>query len=315
MRVALPRRMMRGARNETTGTPAMNQHIRHAAKEHRAIRRNHVTIRLLGGFEVSVDGAAIPDRRWSRRRAASLVKLLALAPGNRLHREQVIDILWPEDSPADAAPRLHKAAHYARKATGCRDAVVLRNDVVQLFPTAHVAVDVVTFEELARRAITDNDRPAARAAADHYGGELLPDDRYEEWAAERRELLRLRHLNVLRLAGDWLAVTEVDHGDEQAHVELIRDHVATGDAAVALAHYRRLERVLDRDLGVGPGPVARQLLAAIEATSRAAPAPATPDVEDLVAELVELTRRQTDLLGRLAAASWAMASVSAAACA
>jgi DNA-binding SARP family transcriptional activator len=293
----------------------MTQHIRNAAKEHRAVCRNHVTIRLLGGFEVSVDGAPIPDRRWNRRSAASLVKLLALAPGHRLHREQVIDILWPDDSPADAAPRLHKAAHYARTATGCRDAVVLRNDVVQLFPTAYVAVDVATFEEMARRAISDNDRLAARAAADQYGGELLPDDRYEDWAAERRELLRLRHLNVLRLAGDWLAVTEADHGDEQAHVELIRDHVATGDTVVALAHYRRLERVLDRDLGVGPGPVARQLLAAIEATSAATLTPAMPDVEGLVAELVELTRRQTDLLCRLAATSWAMSSAGAAACA
>ena len=293
----------------------MHQHTRHAAREHRTICRNHVTIRLLGRFELSVDGAAIPDRRWSRRTAASLVKLLALAPGHRLHREQVIDILWPDDSPADAAPRLHKAAHYARKATGCRDAIVLRNDVVQLFPTAHVAVDAATFEELAGRAITDHDRLAARAAADHYGGELLPDDRYEDWAAERRELLRLRHLNVLRLAGDWLAVTEADRGDEQAHVELIRDHVATGDTVVALAHYRRLERVLDRDLGVGPGPVARQLLAAIQSSSAASPAPAVPDVEGLVAELVELTRRQTDLLCRLAATSWALASAGAGACA
>ena len=55
---------------------------------------------------------------WSRRHAASLVKLLALADGRRLHREQVIDALWPGLGVEAAAPRLHKAAHYARRALG-----------------------------------------------------------------------------------------------------------------------------------------------------------------------------------------------------
>ena len=38
-----------------------------------------VRIRLLGKFEVSVDGVPVPPRGWARHDAASLVKLLALA--------------------------------------------------------------------------------------------------------------------------------------------------------------------------------------------------------------------------------------------
>ena len=52
-------------------------------------------IDLLGGFAVRVDGRPIPATEWRRRQAASLVKLLALAPRRTLHREQVIDALWP----------------------------------------------------------------------------------------------------------------------------------------------------------------------------------------------------------------------------
>jgi DNA-binding SARP family transcriptional activator len=48
-----------------------------------------VSVRLLGGFEVAVDGVPVPAEAWSRRHAASLVKLLALSPGRRLHRERV----------------------------------------------------------------------------------------------------------------------------------------------------------------------------------------------------------------------------------
>jgi hypothetical protein len=54
--------------------------------------------------------------------------------------------------------------------------------------------------------------------------------------------------------------------------------------------------VLDRELGVTPGPEARELRDDISTV------PPRPTIEDLVAELAELTRRQTSLLQTLAAA-------------
>jgi DNA-binding SARP family transcriptional activator len=260
-------------------------------------------IHLLGRFDVTVDGAVTPGDRWTRRPAAALVKLLALTPGHRLHREQVMDVLWPDDAPGAAAPKLHKAAYFARRATGRDDTIVLRNDVVHLFPAAELAVDVVAFDDLSRRAIGDGDPAVARAAIEHYAGDLLPDDPYEEWVAERRELLRLRHLNVLRLAGRWMAVTEQEPGDEDAHVELMRAHLAAGDCDAALLQYERLERTLQRDLGVAPGAAARTLRARIDDGECTPPTPLHgPRVDELVAELAELNRRQARLLERLAAA-------------
>ena len=162
--------------------------------------RPHVRITVLGGFRVVVDGAPAPPRNWSRRSAAALVKILALAPDHRLHREKAMDLLWPDDSPDQAAPRLHKAAHFARRAAGHHHAVVLRDDLVWLFPGAQLTVDALQFEDLARSAVAGNDPVAAREALGWYGGELLPGDRYEDWASDRRELLHLRRLDVLRIA-------------------------------------------------------------------------------------------------------------------
>ena len=121
-----------------------------------------VEIALLGTFDVVVDGTPAPAGGWTRRQAAALVKILALAPGHRLHREQIIDLLWPDEAPEDAAPKLHKAAHFARKATGRPDAIVLRDESVQLFPDADVVVDVVTFEDLSRQALARSDEDLAR---------------------------------------------------------------------------------------------------------------------------------------------------------
>jgi DNA-binding SARP family transcriptional activator len=91
-----------------------------------------VRVRMLGGFGVTVDDVPVQDEAWARRQAAWLVQLLALSPDRRLHREQVVDALWPDLSLDAAGPRLHKAAHYARRALGAADAVVLRHDAVDV---------------------------------------------------------------------------------------------------------------------------------------------------------------------------------------
>ena len=94
----------------------------------------HVHIRLLGGFEVTVDGGPVPTEVLAPPVRVSLVKLLALQPERRLRRDQVIDALWPDLLVDQAAPRLHTAAHYARVALGSRDSVVLAGGNVALLP-------------------------------------------------------------------------------------------------------------------------------------------------------------------------------------
>ncbi len=211
----------------------------------------HIT--LLGQFAVTVDGDPVADSNWARRHAAALVKVLALAPGARLHREQLIDLVWPDDTIDEAAPKLHKAAHYARRAINVPNSVVLRGDNVMLCPEADLIVDAAQFEELARKALEHDDVVAARSAIDTYGGELLPEDRYEEWAEERRAQLRLRYLDLLRLDDRWETVVELDPSDEVAHLALMRRHTTNGDRHAALRQFERLDRALRRELGVAPG--------------------------------------------------------------
>jgi DNA-binding SARP family transcriptional activator len=136
---------------------------------------SRLEIRVLGGFEVSVDGRRVPARAWQQRRASELVKLLALAPRQRLQREQVIDALWPDLSPDAGAANLRKAAHYARAALGSKEAVVLRGGQVSLWPDAELAVDVERFETEGWLALRAGVAEACAAVAAGYRGELLPD--------------------------------------------------------------------------------------------------------------------------------------------
>ena len=128
-----------------------------------------VRMELLGGFDVTVSGDVVPARAWTRKQAATLVKLLALRPERRLHREQVLDLVWPDDAMDTAAAKLHKAAHYARKVTGHPETIVLGGDVVQLFPGVDLTVDAVDFEQAATEALAGADTRAGGR-----GGAALP---------------------------------------------------------------------------------------------------------------------------------------------
>ena len=111
-------------------------------------------MRLLEGFSVHVDGVMAAAAAWNRRKSAELVQLLALTPGGRLHRERVVHTLWPDLPLEQALPRLHKAAHFARRALGPDSGILeLRHEVVALATGHTLRVDAVEFEAAARRAL------------------------------------------------------------------------------------------------------------------------------------------------------------------
>lgn len=223
-----------------------------------------VEVRLLGGFQVRVDGRSLPRRDWSRRHSAALVKLLALAPGRSLHREQVIDALWPDLRIDLAAPRLHKAAHYARRALGHRDALVLSAETVALYPDDSPDIDVVRFQRHATSAVADGGVAAAKAALALYGGELLPQDLYEPWSEQARLHLSRLHAELLHQAQDWHQVLVTDPADEPAHLALAQRYLERGDRPAALRQLDELDSVMGLHLGLGPSKAGAELRQLVE---------------------------------------------------
>ncbi len=201
-------------------------------------------ITLLGGFAVRVDGCPVPADAWRHRRAAELVKILALADTHRLHCEQVTDLLWPSLAPGAAASNLRKAVHFARASLGAAPAVSRRGAMLELCPDGQISVDALAFEAAARAGLV--------GALDAYQGELLPEDRYAPWAEEPRERLRGLHLRLLKTAELWERVLDIDPADEEAHRALMQRAIDAGDRRAAVRQFERLRDYLRADLGVGP---------------------------------------------------------------
>jgi DNA-binding SARP family transcriptional activator len=81
--------------------------------------QQELRVKLLGGFQVAVGERVLGDDEWRLRKVKSVVKLLALAPDHRLHREQVMDTLWPDLDPTAASNNLRKALHLAAHPRAC----------------------------------------------------------------------------------------------------------------------------------------------------------------------------------------------------
>jgi predicted ATPase/DNA-binding SARP family transcriptional activator/DNA-binding CsgD family transcriptional regulator len=270
-----------------------------------AAKVDPLRIYLLGGFRVTVDSRTVDDRCWGRRKARSLVKLLALAPGQRLHHEQALEALWPHLAPAAARNSLHGVLHLARGAlargSGARCPYLrLQNEMLFLGPSASLWIDVGAFQHAAATARRTRDSNDYEAAVALYGGDLLPEDRYEDWAADRREELQTEYLNLLRdlarvssARGDeeraataLQQLVDSEPTDEVAHIELAQAYARMGRHEGAIEQYRRLERVLQRELGVDPSPASRRFYQALLAESSPPPlvsAPGRPAVGRMLA--------------------------------
>jgi DNA-binding SARP family transcriptional activator len=225
-------------------------------------------VRLLGGFciEHSDVGQAVSD--WPRRSAKTLIKLLAIQPGHALHREQVIDVLWPKVNAESALNSLGKALHVARRALQPglprrQDSAYLRlADGMLVLNAERVVVDADEFEQLAEDALRRREIAAYDAAFAAYGGELLPEDRYESWCSERRTALAELHIRLLLGMAEALEghgshsqaaerlrdVLQQDPTRESVHRQLMRLYAWMGAPDLAIRQFHSCEVVLRQEL-------------------------------------------------------------------
>jgi DNA-binding SARP family transcriptional activator len=265
-------------------------------------------VRVLGGFSVTVDDRPVSVDAWRSRRAADLVKLLALQSNHRLHREQVMEALWPDLSPEAAAANLRKAVHYARRAMGTEEAIATGSGMLELWPHGALDVDFDRFLRDSDEALSSESRDACAFLVEKYPGELLPADRYEAWAEDARAKAQARFVAVLKGAGEWDRVLSIDPTDEQAHRALMQHYLVAGNRREAIRQFERLRDALREHIGVGPDPLTVALYEKVlESEGPQPPTPAEYAAALLANALVVWSRRDLAEAERLAREARAVA--------
>ena len=282
-----------------------------------APRQRGLRLQLLGALTVHIDGVAVEARQWRLRKAKALVTMLALAPDQRRHREQVLDRLWPDLEPAAAARNLHQTLYVARRALAGVGAattglLAIRDDVVVLDQAGQVDVDVLQFERSAAAALDSGDEAILRAAADLYSGDLLPDMLDADWLTARRDELRNTHRAiVVKLASTvrqrtpdeaLVMLTRVLESDP-LHEGAVRAQMVVladmGRRSEALARYERLVEDLLDAFGTDPDAQTAGLFRELLTGSPAKERPHQPaGATDEEGEIGHLPSPLTSFIGR-----------------
>lgn len=224
--------------------------------------------------------------RFDTRKATALLAVLAVT-GRTFGRDALAALLWPDLDRSRARATLRRTLSTAG-AVG--PALVVAADRVGL-DMRDVECDVIEFRRLAESNEVGDWRRAVKLPAERFldGFSLRDSTPFDEWLWSTADDLRGDLARTLgRLVADavsrrdWpeaLACAhrrvQVEPLSEPAHADLIRISGWAGDRPAALSAYRRLVRLLDRELGVPPLPETLALSEDIRA-GRLVPPPALP---------------------------------------
>lgn len=233
-----------------------------------------LTLRCFGTFGVRVQGVDV-DLSPLRPRARAALRLLALHGGRPVHREVLVDALWPDSDPEAGLRNLQVAVSSIRQvlaATGGEQGgslLVRAGDTYRLVVDSD-ASDVAAFDSAvrtARAASTAGDHDRAALAAERaltlHGGDLLVEDGPADWVVSERERCRVDAASAAALLAEVelgrgrpaAAATACERGlrIDRYHDQLWRLLVeacgAAGDRAAAARARAGYEDVM-RELGV-----------------------------------------------------------------
>ena len=229
-----------------------------AGGAHQSAQPVRYRVRLFGALRVELAERSV---NVPLGRARSLLVYLLLKPDVAHGREQLVELLWPDEPPARVGRGLADALYRLRSTLGPGVLAADRSSV-RLVAVAFDEVDAWRFDRL----LGLGDEESLGDAVGLYGGELAPEI-YDDWLLGPRAALADGYRSALAtLAGraeergnlaeafryyHWL--TAADPLDETGHRGLMRAYLRSGHAAAAIQQFERLSALLRAELAIEPG--------------------------------------------------------------
>ncbi|PYS72526.1 MAG: hypothetical protein DMF69_07300, partial [Acidobacteria bacterium] len=245
-----------------------------------------LTINVLGPIEIFRElSRPLAADAWTTRRARDILIFIASRRHRRASKDTIIDTFWGEADFAAVEKNFHPTVSHIRKALNSNQAfkqnfILYRDGDYQLNPELSYQIDIEEFDRLATRG--DNARRARKLdecveayelAVTLYRGDFAQGS-YESWVDEQRSYYREQYLHLLEsLASiaqkqeEWSRSLQLaqqilheDHFREDIHCMVMKAHVKLGNRGAAKEQYETVRRILERELGVEPGPETRRVL-------------------------------------------------------
>jgi DNA-binding SARP family transcriptional activator len=229
----------------------------------------YVQIGVLGPFEVRMDDGTFAEVPGARLRG--LLAALALEPGRVVPNATLVDWIWGERPPSDAANALQRLVSRLRKALP--EGLVEGQTGGYRLTAAPDAVDAVRFERIIGQARTEENPRRVRLLREAlalWRGAAMQDVGLPESAAFDAAVTRLEGLRLTAMEDRFDAEIGLGHGAalvteltdsvaahpmrERLVAALMRALVAAGRDSEALLVYQRTREALADELGVDPSP-------------------------------------------------------------
>ena len=233
-----------------------------------------VRVRILGSLEVRAGDRPVA---WGGTRHRALFQYLLLHPGP-VHREELMELLWPGHSYDSARNNLNGCVYGLRRSlqpAGSTHDYVAYHEACYSLNTLDLrwVIDRDQFLLLAgtaRSLARQNELPRAATAAtdatDLYRGPLFQDDPAVDWFAAERRSLREQHLELLELEAVWrLDLADLDGARragqrvltddpcrESAHRLLMRCYAHQHQGDLLARQFMLCVTTLHKELGIGP---------------------------------------------------------------
>ncbi len=244
-------------------------------------------IQTLGSFRVWHEGEEISSTAWKREKALHLFQFFITMRRQtaHLHKEQIIDRLWPdidiEDGDRDFKVALHtinKVVEPGRKPRTDPRFIQRHGLTYGLVPEL-IWIDADAFEDFiakGNQAVLENREEEAitlyQKSLDLYQGDYLPERRYEDWSSAERERIQVLALGIMTALAELLLtrnplesirltqrVLAIDPVWENAYRTQMQAYVAQGNRPLAIRTYQRCVEALSDELDVDPLPETQAL--------------------------------------------------------
>lgn len=246
----------------------------------------HLYVTTLGGFSLKRGEDVIPNYSWKNRKALELLKYLLTLEGKPVHRETLMELLWPEGQPDKAARSLNQLLHRIRKMLEpylpprYSRYLIPEEDAYRLVLPQGSYVDDLELMAAAtsgKRAYQAGDLYEAETCyqkvLDLYHGDYLPEDPFIEWTIPRRENLKSQVVAVALLLAQMALQCnqaeratetagrslEIDPLQEAGYELLMQAYQALGRPEAVLAAYERYLIHFCVELGVQPSKAMENL--------------------------------------------------------
>ena len=238
----------------------------------------NLRVMTLGFDRIERDGQLIAPSEWRSSSAREI--FLHLLFNGPFSRERISLAFWPDSPTSQVRSNFHTTLYRARQALGER-VIIFQDGLYRINPELDLWCDAHEMENLARQARLMPPRDARtedlwRRAVSLYHGEFLASMDVD-WVIYRRESLletfiealnglgncaRVRH-DVREALRAYQRVLEIDPYREDTHRSIMLCYSEQGEKQQILAHFRRLQTLLQDDLGLGPSSETSRLASSL----------------------------------------------------